>query len=98
MPLFNKEFSRTEFDRKVRENPMNDKEPEPVVPAWEQKKKVKGFDLHPDVSMADRHTFNLRENEVETVSKKERFRRNIMPPIEKVIAMIALNVNNRMYN
>ena len=92
MPLFNKEFLRTEFDRKVRENPMNEhlivkeepaeerneKEPEPVVPAWEQKKKVKGFDLHPDVSMAERHTFNLRENEVETVGKKERFRRNIM--------------------
>ena len=92
MPLFNKEFSRTEFDRKVRENPMNEhlivkeepaeerneKEPEPVVPAWEKKKKVKGFDLHPDVSMAERHTFNLRENEVETVGKKERFRRNIM--------------------
>ena len=136
MPLFNKEFSRTEFDRKVRENPINehlivkeepaeerneaeevqtnmgsmpiedyreivasqsgfdsydemyhqgyrigngyDKEPEPVVPAWEQKKKVKGFDLHPDVSMAERHTFNLKENEVETVGKKERFRRNIM--------------------
>ena len=92
MPLFNKEFSRTEFDRKVRENPMNEhlivkeepaeerneKEPEPLVPAWEQKKKVKGFDLHPDVPMAERHTFNLRENEVETVGKKERFRRNIM--------------------
>ena len=92
IPLFNKEFSRTEFDRKVRENPMNEhlivkeepdeerneKEPEPVVPAWEQKKKVKGFDLHPDVSMAERHTFNLKENEVETVGKKERFRRNIM--------------------
>ena len=58
VPLFNKEFSRTEFDRKVRENPMNEhlivkeepaeerneKEPEPLVPAWEQKKKVKGFD------------------------------------------------------
>ena len=55
-----------------------DKEPEPAVPAWEQKKKVKGFDLHPDVSMAERHTFNLKENEVETVGKKERFRRNIM--------------------
>lgn len=55
-----------------------DKEPEPVVPAWEQKKKVKGFDLHPDVPMVERHTFNLRENEVETVGKKERFRRNIM--------------------
>ena len=92
VPLFNKEFSRTEFDRKVRENPMNEhlivkeepaeerneKKPEPLVPAWEQKKKVKGFDLHPDVPMADRHTFNLRENEVETVGKKERFHRNIM--------------------
>ena len=92
VPLFNKEFSRTEFDRKVRENPMNEhlivkeepaeerneKESEPLVPAWEQKKKVKGFDLHLDVPMADRHTFNLRENEVETVGKKERFRRNIM--------------------
>lgn len=55
-----------------------DKEPEPVVPTCEQKKKVKGFDLHPDVPMADRHTFNLRENEVETVGKKEHFRRNIM--------------------
>lgn len=40
--------------------------------------KVKGFDLHPDVPMVERHTFNLRENEVETVGKKERFRRNIM--------------------
>lgn len=57
MPLFNKEFSRTEFDRKVRENPMNEhlivkeepaeerneKEPEPLVPAWEQKKKAKAL-------------------------------------------------------
>ena len=34
--------------------------------------------MHPDVPMADRHTFNLRENEVETVGKKERFHRNIM--------------------
>ena len=65
----------------VKEEPAeerNEKESEPLVPAWEQKKKVKGFDLHPDVPMADRHTFNLRENEVETVGKKERFRRNIM--------------------
>lgn len=101
VPLFNKEFSRTEFDRKVQENPMNkhlivkeepaeerketeevqtnmgsmpiedyreivasqsgfdsydemyhqgyrigngyDKKPEPVVPAWEQKKKSKAL-------------------------------------------------------
>ena len=55
-----------------------DKEPEPVVPAWEQKKKekVKSFDLHPDVPMAERNNFDLRSNPVEQVGKKERFRRN----------------------
>ena len=69
-------FSVTEVQ--TNKGNMSIKEPEPVVPAWEQKRKVKVFDLHPDVPMADRHTFNLRENEVETVGKKERFRRNIM--------------------
>lgn len=137
-PLFNKEFSREEFDRKVRENPMNDhliakdepsgekeevpitevetnmgtmpiedyrevvasqagfdsydemyeeglrigngydKEPEPVTPKWEQRKKPNSFDLHPDIPLSDRHTFDLKSNPVEEVGKKERFRRNIM--------------------
>ena len=59
-----------------------DKEPEPqkpIVPAWEQQKKskVRSFDLHPEIPMADRHTFDLKSNEVETVGKKERFRRNM---------------------
>jgi N12 class adenine-specific DNA methylase len=55
-----------------------DKEPEPIVPAWEQKKKekVKSFDLHPDVPMAERNNFDLRSNPVEQVGKKERFCRN----------------------
>ena len=55
-----------------------DKEPEPIVPAWEKKKKekVKSFDLHPDVPMAERNNFDLRSNPVEQVGKKERFRRN----------------------
>ena len=55
-----------------------DKKPEPIVPAWEQKKKekVKSFDLHPDVPMAERNNFDLRSNPVEQVGKKERFRRN----------------------
>ena len=55
-----------------------DKEPEPIVPAWEQKQKekVKSFDLHPDVPMAERNNFDLRSNPVEQVGKKERFRRN----------------------
>ena len=52
----------------------------PVVPKWEQTKKdkVRGFDLHPDIPMSERHTFDLKVNPVETVGKKERFRRNIM--------------------
>ena len=56
-----------------------DKEPEPIVPAWEQQKKskVRSFDLHPEIPMADRHTFDLKANDVETVGKKERFRRNM---------------------
>ena len=153
MPLFNKEFSREEFDRKVQENPMNDhlkidvllaeekaepeeglsetviepdvkveevptnignipiedyreivagqngfdsydemydegirigngydKQPEKIVPAWEKQKKskVKGYDLHPDIPMSERHTFDLKANEIEIAGKKERFRRNIM--------------------
>lgn len=55
-----------------------DKEPEPIVPAWEQKKKskVKGFDLHPDIPMSERHNFDLANNQVEQVNKKERFHRN----------------------
>ena len=55
-----------------------DKEPEPIVPAWEQKKKSKAhsFDLHPDIPMAERHNFDLANNPVEKVNKKERFHRN----------------------
>lgn len=55
-----------------------DKEPEPIVPAWEQKKKSKehSLDLHPDIPMAERHSFDLAHNPVEEVNKKERFHRN----------------------
>mgnify|MGYP000812185529 CR=1 FL=1 len=55
-----------------------DKEPEPIVPAWEQKKKskIKSFDLHPDIPMSERHNFDLANNQVEEVNKKERFHRN----------------------
>ena len=55
-----------------------DKEPEPIVPAWEQKKKSKAhsFDLHPDIPMAERYSFDLAHNPVEEVNKKERFHRN----------------------
>ena len=57
---------------------VREKEPEPIVPAWEQKKKskVKSFDLHPDIPMSERHNFDLANNQVEEVNKKERFHRN----------------------
>lgn len=35
------------------------------------------FDLHPEIPITDRHNYNFAEKEVETVGKKERFRRNM---------------------
>jgi N12 class adenine-specific DNA methylase len=68
------------YNQGVRLGDGYDKDPEPVKPAWEQKPKAhtKSFDLHPDVPQAQRHNFDLASNEMETVGKKERFRRNIM--------------------
>ena len=50
----------------------------PLTPVWEHPKKsrVQTFDIHPEIPMADRHTFDLAAHEVEEVNKKERFHRN----------------------
>ena len=50
----------------------------PVVPSWEKpkKSKVQSFDLHPEIPMSERHNFDLANNEIEEVNKKERFHRN----------------------
>ncbi|MGN0447662.1 MAG: Eco57I restriction-modification methylase domain-containing protein [Acutalibacteraceae bacterium] len=50
----------------------------PVVPAWEKQKKskVQSFDLHPEIPMSERNNFDLANNEIEEVNKKERFHRN----------------------
>lgn len=50
----------------------------PVVPAWEQpkKNKVQTFDLHPEIPMSERHNFDLANNEITEVNKKERFHQN----------------------
>lgn len=54
------------------------KEAEAVKPAWEQKRaRTQTFDLHPDIPMSERHTFDLASHEVGEVGKKERFRRNM---------------------
>ena len=54
--------------------------PEPLMPSFEKPKRtrVQTFDLHPDIPMSERHTFDLASNPVEEVGKKERFRRNLM--------------------
>ena len=69
-------IENTERADMVKTNIYN--EPEPIVPAWEQKKKSKAhsFDLHPDIPMSERHSFDLAHNPVEEVNKKERFHRN----------------------
>ena len=33
--------------------------------------------MHPEIPIADRHNYNFAEKEIETVGKKERFRRNM---------------------
>lgn len=35
------------------------------------------FELHPEIPIAERHNYNFAEKEIETVGKKERFRRNM---------------------
>ena len=48
------------------------------APVWERKQKAKAqtFDLHPEISLADRYTFDLKNFELEEVGKRARFRRN----------------------
>ena len=68
-----------EFFKEQPEQLKEEKSEEVIVPQWEQPKKSKAqaFDLYPHIPMSERHNFNLAENEVEVVSKGERFRRNI---------------------
>lgn len=49
------------------------------APVWEIKQKAKAqtFDLHPEISLDDRYTFDLKNFELEEVGKKARFHRNI---------------------
>ena len=55
------------------------KEAEPLTPAFSQPKRsrVQTFDLHPEIPLSERHTFDLASHEVPEVGKKERFRRNM---------------------
>lgn len=107
-PLFNQEMTRSDFDRLVSENPMNEhlllKENSEPVPENTEEPKIQPSEelnklqeipeqtslnppvssnskapiIHADIPISERHNFNLNDNEVEYVGKKERFRRNIM--------------------
>ena len=49
-----------------------------TAPAFEKPKslRVQSFDLHPHIPMSQRYNFDLANNEIEEVNKKERFHRN----------------------
>ena len=60
------------------EQPAPEKD-EPFTPAFSQPKRsrVQTFDLHPEIPLSERHTFDLASHEVPQAGKKERFRRNM---------------------
>ena len=55
------------------------KEAESFTPAFSQPKRsrVQTFDLHPEIPLSERHTFDLASHEVLKADKRERFRRNM---------------------
>ena len=74
-PIFRSE--KVGFVRRAIEEQQTQQEE--ITPAWERQPRAKAqtFDLHPDIPMADRHTFDLKAFELEEVGKKARFRRNV---------------------
>lgn len=74
-PIFRSE--KVGFVRRAIEEQQTQQEE--ITPAWERRPRAKAqtFDLHPDIPMADRHTFDLKAFELEEVGKKARFRRNV---------------------
>ena len=74
-PIFRSE--KVGFVRRAIEEQQTQQEE--ITPAWERQPRAKAqtFDLHPDIPMANRHTFDLKAFELEEVGKKARFRRNV---------------------
>lgn len=69
------------------------KEAEPLTPAFVQPKcsRVQTFDLHPEIPLSERHTFDLASHEVPEAGKKERFRRNM----EAIRVLMECELDNR---
>lgn len=66
--------------QQIEETHTEEAKPEPLMPSFVKPKRtrVQTFDLHPDIPMSERHTFDLASHAVEEVGKKEHFRRNLM--------------------
>ena len=88
-PIFRSE--KVGFVRRAIEEQQTQQEE--ITPAWERQPRAKAqtFDLHPDIPMADRHTFDLKAFELEKVGKKARFRRNV----EAIRALKECEFDNR---
>ncbi len=74
-PIFRSE--KVGFVRRAIEEQQTQQEE--ITPAWERQPRAKAqtFDLHPDIPIANRHTFNLKGFELKEVGKKARFHRNV---------------------
>lgn len=97
--LVNLEFSELTYisDEDMEKIKASDqKQNQPISPVWEQKRtrKINSFDLHPEIPLAERKTFDLRNHPVEVVGKKERFNRNI----EAIELLKKLEGENRFAN
>ena len=56
----------------------SEQQPEPLPPPQPVRRpNAAAFDLHPEIPMAERHTFDLAAHPIEPAGKKERFRRNM---------------------
>ncbi len=64
------EIETTESEQQQEDKPLTVSQSKP-------KSRVQTFDLHPEIPMSERHDYNFAEKEIETVGKKERFRRNM---------------------
>ena len=67
-----------ERNHPVEEKPAETEKSE-IIPEWEKprQRQAQTYDIHPEIPMSERNSFDLKNNPVEQVGKKERFRRNI---------------------
>lgn len=77
-------FEIAEYEQSVKDETetaepeqSEDKDKPLTAPQTQPKSRVQTFDLHPEIPLSERHNYNFAEKEIETVGKKERFRRNM---------------------